>query len=889
LPNTIKKQLASIWLLREKGESNTALMQLKTIRPEQFTQEELFAYKALEIRLQIDLGELNQALFQAKELTESNVEQINPLLAIDLLILQTEIYWRSANFDKALELVMEGLRRLETMDQKQEKEINQRRGELLHHEGITYWYKGMLDKAEDYYKKSLQIKEALNDKTGIATSLNNLGLVLWSKGELDQALKFYHRALEINEEIGNKRNIAATLTNLGNCYTQKGDLDEALDYQQRSLALKQQIGNKHDIALSLLNLGVVFQLKGDLNQAQDYYHKSLAICQETGLKSDTALAINNLGNIFELKGDLDQALHYFQKSLAIYKELGITQQIALLQANIGEVYRMKGDYKQAQDYYQRSLAICKKFGNEYLAAIVLFELVWVALERQDSSLVEQFREQLKEINNHTNNRIINQRYQLAQALILKTSDRARQKLKATEILEKIVTEEVGDHSLTVTAMIHLCDLLLAELKLTGESELIGDISKLTNQLLTIAKKQSSHSLLAETYLLQSKLALLEMDLGRANKLLTKAQTIADKTGLEKLAQTLYKERNLLDSQMQKWDRIIKENPSKQELIQLTNLDAVIERMIQETVTNLMDEKGVSSIPLKKKYNLVYIDLLKDGLQHEKTSFKVGIAQIGLSQSGDILQEYYDEQAPGLFRIQKNKINTIKTALRKMIKIAAKHEIKILAFPELMIDLNYDSLRDEVFTLARDYNMYIIAGSYHDFSTKQNISTAISPQGILWKQAKQIPATIHLQNQRITEGITHHQIPGVITIANTEYGRIAIIICRDFLDMDLRVELKNFEPPIDIIINPAFTPVTADFKATHFDARRSIYAYSFFVNVAEYGDSLIYSPEREREERTIPRGKEDIIYKDIDLFKLRAARKQWEREQQKTRSFIQSTR
>jgi predicted amidohydrolase len=108
-------------------------------------------------------------------------------------------------------------------------------------------------------------------------------------------------------------------------------------------------------------------------------------------------------------------------------------------------------------------------------------------------------------------------------------------------------------------------------------------------------------------------------------------------------------------------------------------------------------------------------------------------------------------------------------------------------------------------------------------------------------------------------------------------------------MDLRVELKNFEPPIDIVLNPAFTPVTADFKATHFDARRSIYAYCFFANVAEFGDSLIYTPEKDRTERIIPAKEEGLIYKDIDLFKLRSERKKWEKEQKKEKGFIQSTR
>ena len=110
-----------------------------------------------------------------------------------------------------------------------------------------------------------------------------------------------------------------------------------------------------------------------------------------------------------------------------------------------------------------------------------------------------------------------------------------------------------------------------------------------------------------------------------------------------------------------------------------------------------------------------------------------------------------------------------------------------------------------------------------------------------------------------------------------------------MDMDLRVELKNSEPPIDLIFNPSFTPVTADFKAAHFDARRSIYAYCFFANIAEFGESLIYSPEKDRIERIIPKGEEGLIVKDVDLFKLRSERKKWEKIQAQEKAFIQSTR
>jgi tetratricopeptide (TPR) repeat protein len=79
------------------------------------------------------------------------------------------------------------------------------------------------------------------------------------------------------------------------------------------------------------------------------------------------------------------------------------------------------------------------------------------------------------------------------------------------------------------------------------------------------------------------------------------------------------------------------------------------------------------------------------------------------------------------------------------------------------------------------------------------------------------------------------------------------------------------------------------NAAHFDARRSIYAYCFFANIGEYGNSLIYTPEKERTERTIPPKEEGLIYKDIDLFKLRSERKKWQKIHEKEKKFIKSTR
>jgi tetratricopeptide (TPR) repeat protein len=845
-----------------------------------------------QLKKMVKEGKFHEALQIVEEPLQQARKSNQFMQTLEALILKGEANWRLGNHDEAQQALDEGeavLVRIEREKLEDRKKIQEKKAELWRHFGILSWYRGDLNEALTYHQESQAISTELGDRFSTAQSYNNLGLVYWSKGDLAKAIQCYQHGLTIYEELGNEQDIATVLTNLGNVNTRIGNLDEALRSLKRGYAIREKLGIKHDLVMSLLNIGVVYQLKGELNLALEYYHRSLSLAEELGAKYTMALAINNLGNIFELKGDLDQALNYFQRSLALHQELGIKENIALSLANIGEIHRKKGNFETAQEHYHKSLEIYSELENDYLCAVILFELVWTDLERKDSALVEEWLRQLKEISERSDNRVINQRFRLAQALVLKSSERARNRMKAGTILESVVEEPIADHSLTVTAMIHLSDLLLSELRMTGEEELFEDIKALTQQLFEIAKRQASHSLLAETYLLQSKLALIELDIGRAQKLLIQASQLAIEKGMDGIATTLEKEQELLQSQVQKWEALIQQKPSKQEMIDETNIDGVLSKMIQETVTDLMEQQGLSQEAFAKKYLIEYLDFLQDSSKTVKHQFRVGIAQIGLSKAGDILQEYYKEQSPGIFSLRSDKSKAVLATLRKMVKLANTKKVNILILPELTVDLNFPEIHAEVLALAKTYNMYLIPGSYHNPKTRQNLSVVVSPEGVLWEQPKHIPAIIHFKGERITEGI----IPGpkhrTIVVGNTEYGRIAIVLCRDFLDMDLRVELKNFEPPIDLLINPAFTPVTSDFQAAHFDARRSIYAYCFFVNVAEFGDSLIYTPEKDRTQRKIPPKTEDLIYKDINLFQLRSERKKWEHEQKKKHSFIQSTR
>jgi tetratricopeptide (TPR) repeat protein len=878
--------------LLKEGEYQQALELVESLyKKSDSNQDTKLQASLIESRIRIKLGDLEKAELVTTNSLETARNQEDSLLLADFLMTNLELSWRSGKFDHGLRLVEELedlISGLESSDTQEEMEIKDRRGQLARNCGILSWYRGELDRATECHEQSFGIYQELEDQSGQANALNNLGLVQWSKGNLDAAAEYYEKSLAIWQEAKSFKHIGVILNNLGNVYVMMGDLERALDYHERALRSREEFGNKPETAMSLINVGSVHQTKGNLNQALEYYHRALVIYEEVEVKQTKALLLNNLGSVYQIRGDLGQALDFHKRSLQMRRELGNNQDIALSLLNIGEIHKVKGESEEALDCYQQSLELYKESGNDTLTAVAYYFFISTATESDQLDIADDALLELDELNKNVSNRVIDQRYRVAKAIRLKASGSARKKLRAQEILAEMVEEEIGAHQLTVTAMVHLCDLLMFELKMTGDEVLFTRARDTAQQILDIAKSQTSYTLMVEAYILQSKFALVEQDIEKARILLGQAHIMTQEKGLYRLARKVAHERDSLQLQLEKWQKIIEENPSRLEMIDFAQLDNYLERMIKKTVDVLTsdEKKEFGDEAAKRKYSLAYSDLLEGVEAVEKSKFRVGIAQIGLSQKGDLLGEYYKEIGKGLLVIQKDRIDEVKAKVRKAIDDANETGVNVLLFPEMTVDLNYPELVDMIAELAKEHQMYIIPGSFHEENSKQNLCRVIGPTGILWEQAKHIPAIIHLKGKRFTEGIDVGQHPKDTVVCNTEYGRMAIVICRDFLDMDLRVELKNFDPPVDLVFNPAFTPVTADFDAAHFDARRSVYAYCFFANVAEFGDSIIYTPEKEKTERKLQAGEEGLIYKDVDLFQLRSERKKWEKE--RTR-FIQSTK
>ncbi len=559
-----------------EGTIDEALGMIKSIEKRHLDDTDRWRCEILESRCLMKLNDFKPAIEISRRVVEESKKTSGyDSVVVDASVVVAESLWRLGELDESLEVIEAAERTFQTVSlhtltfgTKMQSGVSPQKAALLYHKGEVYRFKGDLDQALELYKQSLVLYKRLDDQRGIAAAFNVLGIV----------------------------------------FVNKGNLDQGLDYYQQSLTLREEIGNKQEIAMSLNNVGVVNQFLGKLDTALTYYHRSLKIEEETNNKYGTTYIMNNIGEIHFIKGDLALALDHYERCLALCEELGNNQLIALTLRNLGEVYFRKGNTDKAQEYYQRSLVIREKIGNKLNISETLFSLLCGAISRDSNDEAKKYLRQLQDINEHEESKVVNLRYRIGEALVLKTSMRARNRAKAEELLEQVAAEEIVVHDLTVVALLSLCDLLLAELHISGDAEVLREVQAHQSRLLEIAENQHSFWLLAETYVLQSKLLLLDLNVEEARRLLTQAQKFADEKGLRRLAARISNEHDALLEELDTWEELAQREASLVERTNLARVNEQVEHMFKQNVLEDQDqveEDPIMLMVLSEDGHLVY--------------------------------------------------------------------------------------------------------------------------------------------------------------------------------------------------------------------------------------------------------------------------------------------
>lgn len=236
----------------------------------------------------------------------------------------------------------------------------------LNTQGVTFSIIGDYNNAFIHHNKSLQIREAIQDSGGIASSMINIGNVFFEQNDYENAIPYYKRGLEAAEAVGNKRGLAVTLNNLGIIAQEQENPEKAIHFFNESLLIKRSLKDKFGVANTLGNIGGIYALMSEPEIAKGHYLRGLAIQEEIGDRRGMAGSLMNIGTMYSVQGDtavkhgnLDlsrelysTSIDYGQRALSIAQEVGAVIEIRDAAWSLFKTFQHFGKYEQALSMHE---------------------------------------------------------------------------------------------------------------------------------------------------------------------------------------------------------------------------------------------------------------------------------------------------------------------------------------------------------------------------------------------------------------------------------------------------------------------------------------------------------------------------------------------------------
>ncbi|TFG17863.1 MAG: tetratricopeptide repeat protein [Promethearchaeota archaeon] len=503
-------------------------------------------------------------------------------------------------------------------------------------------------KCLEYAQKAYKLSKNLGLKLNSIDALLNIAWASLWLGNFEKAFESVlkseniYKSLKDYDEIDVLSRKAAILF-IKSCacwFTAKMD---GLKFAEESLKLRQKIGKKYEIVESYSMLcGFSTYFQEDL----DYTLKLLEKCQNLAIEINhpwmNSFNPKNFGDIYYIKGDLEKALSYYKKAIKPFEETNNSFPMITTLGEIGNTYREMGKINQCLIQLRKSYKIAVKTENNWIKSEVIADLIEIIIINNEVKEAQRYLKELEIISRQeTDNRRIKQSYLISKALILKSSPRFNNLVKAQQTLKLIIDNGSIKNESFIIALLNQCEILLRELNITHNIQIIDEIRDHIEKLLKITKKLRSYWILAETYVLQAKLALLTFNLKGARKLLTKAQKIAEEYGMYRLAAKISYQHDDLLRKLKIWKNLRDSKSSLTERFTLTNINKQMTYMIQKRrieAPPIIEEQPIIILITSQDGNVIFTHYF-----NQKTQFNSDLFAGFISTINIFMKEVFSEE------------------------------------------------------------------------------------------------------------------------------------------------------------------------------------------------------------------------------------------------------
>lgn len=190
-----------------------------------------------------------------------------------------------------------------------------------HGTSVLAWVRADYDHAVRLGERALDVWRTLEQRPGMAASLNLLGLVAMDQGAWDRAEVAHAESLSLRDE-GDRWGRAISLHNLGTVARRRGDRERALALYEESLTLRQALGDLAGLAISARDRATLALEEGDEARAVALYRASLAHASNLGDTSGIAMVLEGLALVAARRERAELAAQLLSVAASLRERVG---------------------------------------------------------------------------------------------------------------------------------------------------------------------------------------------------------------------------------------------------------------------------------------------------------------------------------------------------------------------------------------------------------------------------------------------------------------------------------------------------------------------------------------------------------------------------------------
>jgi len=161
--------------------------------------------------------------------------------------------------------------------------------------------------AADYYSKSLEISESINDDIEIGRTCGMLGLCCYFLGQPEKSLPHYKKRLLIARQFGDNKAILRVSMNMGNSYVKLQKFQDGIDCYLEALQLSRQLSELIIEGKLSYMLGKTYLLMGENRLAVEHFNRHKEIAIKVDDKEGLCFALSTLTSSYMQLGDNQRA------------------------------------------------------------------------------------------------------------------------------------------------------------------------------------------------------------------------------------------------------------------------------------------------------------------------------------------------------------------------------------------------------------------------------------------------------------------------------------------------------------------------------------------------------------------------------------------------------